>query len=700
MKKFGSICLLLHLICRLCAQDASTNKDLLHLFQKDSVIEIEKLIDTAQQLSATDSANALKFLRAAAAKANRLQIDYLEAQAHFEAGAVNYAYRNYDRSINNYTRSRNIYQKLGMVQQEALSYVYMARSQYYRGNYTLAAQNLNTAIEKGRLINSPLVEAEADEYLGLLYNFFQDFNASIHFSQRALEMKKTIGDEVGYIRVANMLSTVYYDAQRFDSALYYANTALNAAKKKNMHTDVYMAHFSIAAAYIRLKRLNDAAKEINLLRSNDSLKSDINFLIRYYVLLANYSLAKNDKKNCIAYCDTALSIAEKKLYPETRLFIYKNMAESYYAAGDFKTAYAYYRKYNRQLSDMYTGENVLRLAKMEGIVHNKLSENEIKYLNKENEIKQLQLLRETEMRKNLIKENLLKDSILQKEKLLGVAMLKENELHKAKLENEKKLGAALKRENTLQQARLNSEKKLRLTLMLGLCTALAFVGVIFYQYNRQKNKNAIIKKQADELQTLMKEIHHRVKNNMQIVSSLLDLQSFSIEDAHASEAVKESRNRVQSMALIHQNLYNEGNIKGIQMQDYIQNLAQNLFDSYNIEKDKIKLITDIEKLNLDVDTVIPIGLIVNELISNSLKYAFKEKASGEVHVELKKINNELLLKVHDNGNGFPEGWNNSAKHSFGYKLIKAFAQKLKAKLDVYNNDGACFVMRITKFRMA
>ena len=149
MKKFCSIYLLLHCICRLCAQDASTNKELLHLFEKDSVAEIEKLIDTAKKLSTTDSSNALKFLRTAAAKANRQQIDYLEAQAHYEAGAVNYTYRNYDRSINNYTRSRNIFQKLGMVEEEALSYVYMARSQYYRGNYTLAAQNLNTAIEKG-----------------------------------------------------------------------------------------------------------------------------------------------------------------------------------------------------------------------------------------------------------------------------------------------------------------------------------------------------------------------------------------------------------------------------------------------------------------------------------------------------------------------------------------------------------------------
>jgi len=699
MKQFCSIWLVIFFAYRLCAQNTASKESLLYLFQKDSVAEIENIINTAKQISVTDSSAAFKLLRTAAIKANAQKIFYLEAEAYFEAGTINYTYKNYDRSINAYTRARNVFQKIGAVEQEALSFIYMARSQYYRGNYTLAAQNLNTAIEKGRAVKSKLVEAEADEYLGLLYNFFQDFNAGISFSEKSLEMKKIIGDEIGYIRVANMLSDMCYDAQKFDSAFYYAHIALQSAEKKNLATDVYMARFSMAASLIRLKKLNAAEDEINLLHK-DSLQSDINFLIRYYVLKANYCLAKTDKKNSAAYYDTALNIAGKNLYPASRLFIYKNMAESYYTVSDFKTAYDYYKKYNRQLSDIYSGENVLRIAKMEGIVHNKLSENEIKYLNKENEVKQLQLLRETEMRRNLTKENLLKDSILQKEKLLSNAMIKENELHKTKLENEKKLGTALKRENTLQLSKLDSEKKLRLTLIIGLSISLALATIIFYQYRRQKNKNTIIKKQSDELQTLMKEIHHRVKNNMQIVSSLLDLQSFSIEDSRASEAVKESRNRVQSMALIHQNLYNEGNIKGIQMQDYIQNLAQNLFDSYNIQKDKIKLITDIEKLNLDVDTVIPIGLIVNELVSNSLKYAFNEKGFGEVCVELKKINNELILKVHDNGKGFAEDWDKHAKHSFGYKLIKAFAQKLKAKLDIYNNNGACFVMRITKFRLA
>jgi two-component sensor histidine kinase len=685
---------------KLAAQNSNSPDSSSRVFQKDSVALIESLISNGKKISETDTLQGLQLLRIAASTANRQEILYLEAKAYFTIGEVYYVNSNYDRSINNYTKARNIYAKTGAAEDEALSQVYMARAQYYRGNYTLAALNLNTAIEKARKANSKTVEAEANEYLGLLYNFFQNFNAGADFSKKSFEAKKNIGDTTGYVRVANKLSDIYYEARKFDSALYYAGVALQGAEKKNMNTDIYLARFSIVASLIRLKKLNEAQKYFRLLQEKIIPSTDLNFSIRYYVLLANYQLARGNKTAGNAYYDTALNIAGSTLYPETRLFVYKNIAESYYELNDLKTAYEFLKKYNQQLTNIYTGENAIRLGKMEGIVNMQASENEIKYLSNQNEIKKLELLRESELRRNLERENRLKDSILQKEKLLREALTKTNALHTVQLENEKKLHSALKRENDLQQGQLNSAKKLRLSLLIGLSVTFCMAAIIFYQYHRQKHKNSIIKKQADELQTLIKEIHHRVKNNMQIVSSLLDLQSLNIKDGHASEAVKESKNRVLSMALIHQNLYHEGNIKGIQMKNYIQNLALNLFDSYNMQKDKVKLKTDIDNLNLDVDTVIPIGLIVNELISNSLKYAFKGKESGELAVALKQKNSELVLEVQDNGNGFPEDWDTKANHSFGYKLIKAFAKKLKAKLDVYNDNGACFVMHIAKYKMA
>jgi two-component sensor histidine kinase len=315
-------------------------------------------------------------------------------------------------------------------------------------------------------------------------------------------------------------------------------------------------------------------------------------------------------------------------------------------------------------------------------------------------MKQLQLMHELELRSDLQRENAWKDSILHKEQQLAMALSGENEHRKKELEAEKKVKVLLSNENSEQQGLLSRERKLRLLLLSAFFSTAVLGAIAFSFYRKQRKKNSIIQKQSEDMQTLMKEIHHRVKNNLQVISSLLDLQASSIKHDQAYEAVREGRNRVQSMALLHQNLYSDGNIKGIRVKNYIDNLAQGLFASYNINPETVVLSTDIDDLNLDVDTVIPIGLILNELISNSLKYAFNLKQQGRIIVELKKINEILLLRVKDNGQGFTSLQSLDPGASFGIKLIKAFARKLKAKLDIYNDNGACVEMQIHRFKLA
>ena len=295
--------------------------------------------------------------------------------------------------------------------------------------------------------------------------------------------------------------------------------------------------------------------------------------------------------------------------------------------------------------------------------------------------------------KSLERENILMDSIVKSEQAVSTAANNEKEKQLA-------LNNALNRENRLKADQLMKERNTKWILAGGsVLLLLAGIAILFF-YGKQKTKTSIIQKQSADLEILMKEIHHRVKNNLQVISSLLDLQSLTIADSQASEAVKEGKNRVQSMALIHQNLYSEGNIKGIKTKEYINNLLQSLCDSYNITNDKVKVSTQIDDLNLDIDTMIPLGLVLNELVSNSLKYAFKDGRKGELSILLKEEGQQLLLKVSDNGSGYPEGINVSEGKSFGMKMIKAFAKKLKAKLNIYNNDGAVVEMHITKYNLA
>jgi two-component sensor histidine kinase len=353
--------------------------------------------------------------------------------------------------------------------------------------------------------------------------------------------------------------------------------------------------------------------------------------------------------------------------------------------------------------------------------NNELKQKQIEVLQFRTQSDSLQMLRETEGRKALFKEsllkefalqeqqksnnllvrqNILKDSIVESEQAYNGLLVSENNLKQLQLKKEQQLKEALFRENNLQTNQLAKKKQITWLLTGGIGLLLLSGFSIFTLYQKQKKKNIVIQKQAADLEILMKEIHHRVKNNMQIVSSLLDLQSISIKDQHASDAVKEGKNRVQSMALIHQNLYSEDNLKGIKAKLYINNLLQNLCDSYNISNDKVKIHSNIEDLHLDVDTMIPIGLILNELLTNAFKYAFNKNTTGVLEIHLQEQNKQLQLCVKDNGPGFPLELDSKTAKSFGLRMIRAFAQKLKAVVEIKNDNGASIKINITKYAMA
>ena len=233
-------------------------------------------------------------------------------------------------------------------------------------------------------------------------------------------------------------------------------------------------------------------------------------------------------------------------------------------------------------------------------------------------------------------------------------------------------------------------------ISLGLVSLLSF---LLFRFGRKiKSQNNIIEKSLSEKELLLKEIHHRVKNNLQVVSSLLSLQSEYIKDDTALSAINEGRNRVRSMALIHQNLYSEDSLTGINVKSYLEKLIEGLFNTYNINEDQITLGLDIEDIELDVDIVVPLGLIANELVSNSLKHAFTEQDQGRITVSLTTENDGLTFKVKDNGKGVDTSLDIEEMESFGYQMIYAFKEKLQAKLLIENNEGTSVSLLINDYQ--
>lgn len=246
----------------------------------------------------------------------------------------------------------------------------------------------------------------------------------------------------------------------------------------------------------------------------------------------------------------------------------------------------------------------------------------------------------------------------------------------AKYQNEKKEIEIAQKEKEQQQ----------LYIILGL---LLLAGLASFWALLQKNKaNKLLKEKNEEKEFLIKEIHHRVKNNLQIISSLLNLQTSSIEDDTAIHAVIEGRNRVQSMGLIHQKLYMGENVASVNMDNYLVDLANHLLASFGKDNGQIMIETAINLPPLDVDTAIPLGLIINELLTNSLKYAFDEdNVGGKIDVQLFIDEQKALnLLIADNGKGLSANQDQTSTQ-FGTKIVKILSKKLKGTIQQVSSES-------------
>lgn len=260
----------------------------------------------------------------------------------------------------------------------------------------------------------------------------------------------------------------------------------------------------------------------------------------------------------------------------------------------------------------------------------------------------------------------------------------------------------------LNLAAVYAKNELRFNTVIGLLFTALLTAFILYRNNRQKQKaNTILQEQKEKINSqnitlettlsqltaknaenelLLKEIHHRVKNNLEVVSSLLALQSAKIEDPEIQDAMLASQNRVQSMGILHQKLYQSEHLAFIEMKNYFQNLCENILDSYN-ETERIEVNIDMNEIELDVDTAVPVGLIVNELLTNSLKYAFPNGKKGTIKLSLENIDKDnLTLKISDNGIG--KSLDTKAKGTgFGTQLVDLLTRQIGGKLTQEVREG-------------
>lgn len=238
---------------------------------------------------------------------------------------------------------------------------------------------------------------------------------------------------------------------------------------------------------------------------------------------------------------------------------------------------------------------------------------------------------------------------------------------------------------SLQEESLKRQNIIQGFTLLVTTLMVFFLFFLYRVFVKRKKYSQLLEKQNLEKEFLLKEIHHRVKNNLETISSLLALQTAQIENEELQDIMIESQNRVQSMGMIHQNLYQGENLAAIEMKNYFKNLGSYIIDSFDAS-DRISLDVNMDSLELDVDRAIPIGLIVNELITNSLKYAFPEGREGEILISLKKDQDQLYLKVADDGAGIKKD-KPAQGTGFGSQLVALLTRQLDGKMTLSTQKG-------------
>jgi two-component system, sensor histidine kinase PdtaS len=415
----------------------------------------------------------------------------------------------------------------------------------------------------------------------------------------------------------------------------------------------------------------------------------------------------------LTFLKEALALTNKSEYPDEYSNLLHNMGDAYYKLGNSQAANEMYRsalELNRETGNTYQeimnhlnlGELQLSQNKFDeainsGIKAMQLAE-EAEYFDDkglahlllsngykgQGDLKQALYHLEAHIKSQQeVAEQMYSNEIAQLQEIFDVTR-KEQEILNLR-QNEALQTAALSKKNTQ-------------LIMGGIVMAMLFVLLILSLHLiRVKSETALaMEKKNIRIETLIRELHHRVKNNLQIVKSLLSLQFNRTIDPETKQAIKEGLNRLEAMAMVHNNLYLDAEVSGLNMEDYLVVLTKSLAASYGFPSETIQHNIDLKNPVFDLDKAVPVGLIVNELVSNAFKYAYESKDLARLLVEIKEKDNKFFFRIKDNGKGIPDGISPSQTQTFGFKLVSLLIEQLHSNLEFIVHEGTEFRFEISK----
>lgn len=582
----------------------------------------------------------------------KTQGDYDRA---LEEAFLSLAIRKKQADINKIANSQNsiaeLYKKKGD---------FLKSLEYYKKTL-LTYKSLGNKKEEGRLLNT----------IGYLHLNFGMHSQALSYFHKSLKVRTEIGDEKGMSYCFNNIASVHKQQGNPKVALEYYHKSLKIRKQIGYKAGVSVSLNNIGVVYKNERNFDQALKYYQeSLKIKEVLKDKKGIAH----VLNNIGTIYNEQEKL----DMALAKYEESLKMTTALNDEKwmaitlfNMGNVYQKKKDFSKA-SYCALRSLEISKRVGQPKIIRDAA--GVLKNIYS----RQYDWKNAFEMQELY--MTMRDSIRNKN--SEVAATEQRINYEVEKKEQEIKLLSVKN-----TALQSEKEVQELKINKSKIVNAIFLIGSIVAI-FLAIFFYfVLKKSKAVNKLLKKQDGEKQVMLKEIHHRVKNNLQVINSLLRLQSKEIKDVEIVEKFKETQKRVITIAALHEKMYRSDDLRHINLKDHIESIVEDLVTAYAIDK-KIDIHTNIEDISIGLRTLVPLGLIINEIIVNSLKYGFNNVDEGTITLQIKKVDAKTFeMIIGDDGIGL-RSYNNTS--GLGSKLIRIFTKQLNGTLELLEASGTIY----------
>lgn len=596
--------------------------------------KIELLNELSWELSPIDFENAFLYANEAL-KLSKGKFKQDEATAYNRIGSAYDLHGNYPLAILNYEKSAT----LRLILNDSLGYsnvlLNIGALYYYQGLYNKSLEYYIKSSKIKEKINDVKGLSQLLNNIGLVYRVSKDNVNALSYFEKSLQLKKQINDLKGQVNSLSNMGIIYLNEGNCENAILYANKAYDLSLQIDSKYDIASSLANLGFAYICDSNLTQSLYYFKLAEKKLSFINDLNTQAFCFKGIGQvYNELKQFDKS-ILYLErakeTALLVGRKELLSE----IFRLKSEVYNKIKNTDKSYESFKMHILYKDSVFSEENNRQLNEIEATYNADKKQKQIDILSKE------AMIKDEQAKNNLLQRNLFVIASVFVFIVLVLVLL------------------------TLRQKQKNNKKL--------------------------NEKNKLIAQSLNDKELLLKEIHHRVKNNLQIITGLLELQESLHQNKEIGNLVSEAQGRIKTMAIIHEMLYQTDDISKINLGDYIIKLINSIELGYSNHHAKVLKNIFIQQVYFNIDTIIPLGLILNELISNAFKYVYSVGKGNELSISIEQLSDiewELIIK--DDGPGIPNNGLGEREGSFGLKLVKMLSRQLKGKVDYNHNNGSVF----------